>query len=90
MATQMQLKVLFGRNHVAARTLRRKKNNKVMSFSALFFMFTLTWIERELERGIEDKGDEFRRKKNMEIQSGGEKMKNARGQPGENERQWKI
>ena len=62
-----------------------------MSFSALFFMFTQTWItEKELERVIENKGDEFRRKKNMEIQSGGEKMRNASGQQGENERQWKI
>ena len=26
----------------------------------------------------------------MEIQSGGEKMRNAGGQQGENERQWKI
>ena len=50
-------------------------------------MFTLTWItKKELERGIEDKGGEFRRKKNMEIQSGGEKMRNASGQKGENER----
>ena len=31
----------------------------------------------------------FRRKKNLEIQSGGEKMINASGQQGENERQWK-
>ena len=47
-------------------------------------MFTLTWItEKELERVIENKGDEFRRKKNMEIQSGGEKMRNASGQQGE-------
>ena len=39
-------------------------------------MFTLPWItEKELERVIENKGDEFRRKKNMEIQSGGEKMR---------------
>ena len=54
-------------------------------------MFTLTWItEKELERVIENKGDEFRREKNMEIQSGGEKMRNARGQHGENERRWKI
>ena len=51
-------------------------------------MFTLTWItEKELERVIENNGDEFRRKKNMEIQSGGEKMRNASGQQGENERQ---
>ena len=43
-------------------------------------MFTLTWItEKELERVIENKGDEFRRKKSMEIQSGGEKMRNASG-----------
>ena len=33
-------------------------------------MFTLTWItEKELERVIENKVDEFRRKKNMEIQT---------------------
>ena len=55
---------------MAARTFRKKNNNKVVSFSALFFMFTLTWItEKELERVIENKGDEFRRKKNIEIQS---------------------
>ena len=74
MATQMRLKVLF----------RRKNNNIVVSFSALFFMFTLTWTtEKELERVIENKGDEFRRKKN----SGGEKRRNASGQQGENGRQ---
>ena len=51
-------------------------------------MFTLTWItKKELERVIENKVDEFRRKKNMEIQRGGEKMRNASGQQGENERQ---
>ena len=75
---------------MAAWTFRKKKNSKrLVSFSALFFMFTLTWItaEKELERVIENKGDEFRRKKNMEIQSGGEKMRNASGQQGENERQ---
>ena len=50
-------------------------------------MFTLTWIkEKELERVIENKGDEFCRVKNMEIQSGSEKMRNASGQRGENER----
>ena len=72
---------------MAARTVRKKNNNKVVSFSALFFMFTLTWItEKELERVIENKGDEFRREKNMEIQSGGEKMRNGSGQHRENER----
>ena len=49
-------------------------------------MFTLTWItEKELERVIENKEDEFLRKKNMEIQSGGEKMRKASGQQGKNE-----
>ena len=38
----------------------------------------ILWItEKELERFTENKGEEFRRKKNMEIQSGGEKMRNA-------------
>ena len=40
-------------------------------------MFTLTWItEKELERVTE-----------MEIQGGDEKMRNAGGQQGENDRQ---
>ena len=73
---------------MAARTFRRKNNNKVVSFSALFFMLTLTWTtEKELRRVIENKGDEFRRKKNMKIHSDGEKMSNASGRQGENERQ---
>ena len=68
--------------------LERKNNKKVVSFSAIFFMFTLTLTtEKELERAIENKGDEFRRKKNVEIQRGGENMRNASGQQGENERQ---
>ena len=72
---------------MAARTLR-KNNNKVVSFSTLYLMFTLTWItEKELERVIENKKDEFRWKKNMEIQSGGEKMRNPSGLQGEKERQ---
>ena len=55
---------------------------------SLFLMFTLTWItEKELERVIENKRDEFCRKKNMKIQSGCETMRNASGQQGENERQ---
>ena len=55
---------------MATRTFRKKNNNKVVSLSAVIFMFTLTRItEKELERVIENKGDEFRREKNMEIQS---------------------
>ena len=55
-------------------------------------MFTIRWIkEKELVRGvIENGGEQFRGKKNMKIQSGGEKMRNGSGQQGENERQWKI
>ena len=57
-----------------------------MSFSTLFLMFTLTWItEKELERVIENKRNEFCWKKNMTIQSGGEAMRNASGQQGEYE-----
>ena len=68
--------------------LERKNNNKVVSFSTLFLMLTLTWItEKELERVIENKRDEFCREKNMKIQSSGERMRNASGQQGENERQ---
>ena len=74
---------------MAARTFRKKKQQQQSRvFSALFLMFTLTWTtEKELERVFENKGDEFRRKKNVEIQSGGEKMRNASDQQGENERQ---
>ena len=44
-------------------------------------MFTLTWItEKELERVIDNKRDEFCRKKNTKIQSGGETMRTASGQ----------
>ena len=46
-------------------------------------MFTLTWIkEKELERVIENKGDEFCWNKNMKISRRrcSEKMRNASGQ----------
>ena len=48
--------------------LSERKKNKVVSFSTLFVMFTLTWItEKELERVIENKGEEFRWKKKLKI-----------------------
>ena len=74
---------------MAARTFRKKKQQQSrVFFDVIFFMFTLTWITvKELERVIENKGDEFLRKKNMEIHSGGEKMRKASGQQGENEQQ---
>ena len=52
-----------------------------VSFSTLFLISPLTWIiEKELERVIEIKRDEFHWKKNMKNHSGGEKMRNASGQ----------
>ena len=72
---------------MAARTFRKKKNNKKASFFDDLFAGS-TWItEKELERVIGNKRDEFCRKKNMNIQSGGETMRNASGQHSENERQ---
>ena len=51
-------------------------------------MSTLTWItDKEQARVIKKKGDEFRWKKNMKISLRREKMRNASGQQGENERQ---
>ena len=48
--------------------LERKNNDKVVSFSTLFLMFTLTWItEKELVRVIENKRDECCRKKNIKL-----------------------
>ena len=89
MITQMQLNVLFrGKSNGRPDFQKKKITTKSCLLRRYFFMFALTWItEKELERVIENKGDEFRRKKNMEIQSGGEKMRNASGQQGENERQ---
>ena len=88
MATQMRLKVYLEGKHTAARTFRKKKQQQSRGLFRHYFLFTLTWItEKELERVIENKGDEFRRKKNMEIQSSGEKMRNASGSASENERQ---
>ena len=73
-------------HHRAARTFRKKKQQQSrVFFGVCVFMFTLTWkTEKELERVIENKGDLFHRKKNMELQSGGEKMKNTSCQQGEN------
>ena len=68
----MQLKVYLERNRMAARTLRKKKQQQSRVF------FDVIW-EKELERVIENKRDEFCRKKNMKIQSGCETMRNASG-----------
>ena len=68
---------------MATWTFRKKKQQQSRVFFHVIFMLTLMWItEKELERVIENKGDKFRREKNMEIQSGCEKMRNASGQQG--------
>ena len=67
---------------MATWTFRKKKQQQSHVFFHVIFMFTLMFTEKELERVIENKGDKFRREKNMEIQSGCEKMRNASGQQG--------
>ena len=65
------------RNHMVARTFRKKTTTtKSCLFGVIFYVYTITWTtDKELERVFENKGDEFRREKNMEIQSDGEKIK---------------
>ena len=71
MGTQMELKVLFGRKSLfAARTFREKKEQQSRVFFDVIFnvYFHVDNREKELERVIEDKGDEFLwEKKNMKI-----------------------
>ena len=45
--------------------------------------------EKELQRDRKNKGDIFCWRNKMKFCSGGEKMRNANGNQGENERQWK-
>ena len=76
---------------MAARTFRKKKQQQSLVFFDVILLFTLTWItEKELEWVTENKRDECCRKKNMKLQSGGERMRNANGPQGENEWQWKT
>ena len=68
---------------MAAPTFRNKRQQQSR-------VFVVVIPEKELERMIKNKRDEFCRKKNMKIQSGCVAMRNAGGQQGENKRQWKI
>ena len=69
MATQIQLRDLF---RMTARTFRKKKQQQSRVF------FAIIW-EKEQERVIKNKRDEFCGRKNMKIQSGCETMRNAGG-----------
>ena len=61
---------------MAARTFRKKKQQQSRVFLGVIFYVSTDVDNRERARAsLENKGDEFRRKKNMEIQSGGEKMR---------------
>ena len=82
----MQLKVLFGRKSHGCPGFWKEKNKSHVFFDVIFDVYT---NRKELERVIENKGDKFRGKKNMEIQRGTEKIRNASSQQGENEQQWK-
>ena len=76
MATQMQFKVYLEGNHMAAWTFRKKKQQQ-----SRVFLASLMWVtENELKQVIENKGDE--QLTLIEIQSGGEKMRNASSQQG--------
>ena len=73
----MQLKVLFGRKfHGKKRNKERKKKQQQSRafFGVIFYVYTNVDTEKEQERITENKGDEFRRKKNMEIQGCAEKL----------------
>ena len=89
MANQKQLEVFLAGNPRATLTFtEKKKQQQSRVFSTLFLMSSLTWItEKELGRVNKNKGGEFRCKKDMKFHSSGEKMRNASGQQGENERQ---
>ena len=77
---------------MAARIFRKKKQQQSrVFFNVIFDVYThVDNRETELELVSENKREEFCRKKNMKIQSGCETMRNASGQQGETERQWKI
>ena len=72
---------------MAARTFRKKKQQSRVFFDVIFYVYTHVDNRERARAVIENKRDEFCRKKNMKIQSGCETMRNASGQQGENERQ---
>ena len=77
-------------NCIATWTFREKKeqHRRVFFQSTLYLMSTLTWItEKELERVIKNKDNEFRGRKTLKFHSDSEKMRNASGQQGENKQQ---
>ena len=72
---------------MAARTFRKKKQQSRVFFDVIFYVYTHVDNRERARAVIENKRDEFCRKKNMKIQSGCETMRNTSGKQGENERQ---
>ena len=67
MANQMQREGFLAGNPKATRTFTEKKQQSRV-LSTLFLMSSLTWItQKDLERVIKNKGDEFRSKKDKKI-----------------------
>ena len=85
MATEMQLKDLIGKKSHGRPDFKKKQQQSRVFFDVTFEVYTDVDNKKARKRVIENKRDEFCRKKNMKIQSGGEAMRNASGQG-----QWKI
>ena len=76
---------------MAARTIRKKKQQQSrVFFGVIFYVYTNVDNRETAGASYWKQRRRISRKKNMEIQSGGEKMRNASGQLGENQRRWKI
>ena len=75
---------------MAAQTFGQKKQQQSRVFFDVIFDVYTHVDNRERDRASDwENGDEFRWKKKLKFNSGGEKIGNASGQQGENERQWK-
>ena len=57
-ATEMQLKVLFEKKLHGRPDFKKKNNNKGVSFSTLFFMFTLTSDWKQKRRILQEEKHE--------------------------------
>ena len=76
---------------MSARTFRKKKHQQSrVFFGVIFYVYTNVDNRERAKASYWKQRRRISCKKNVEIQSGGEKMRNASGQKGENERRWKI
>ena len=77
---------------MAARTFRKKKQQlSRVFFGVIFYVYTNVDNRERARASYWKQTRRISLEKNMETQSGGEKMRNVSGQQeGENERRWKI